>query len=105
MTYIKSFLFRLYLLTYSPLFPTILTLIIFISYRIYFEPVLLCDDNGNHLFQLKTELTTEAANYRIAEVKCEEYRDLKEQFRKFKEAEPNYNNPEEENKISNSLRT
>jgi hypothetical protein len=78
MTYIKNFLFRLYLLTYSPLFPTILTLIIFMSYRIYFEPVLLCDDNGGSLFLLKKDLAKMLADYRTAEVKYEKYTDLSE---------------------------
>lgn len=103
MNNIKCFLFRLYLLTYSPLFPIILTLVIFMTYRIYFEPVLLCDDNGYHLFQLKTELTTETANYRTAVIKCEEFNDLKEQYRVFKQIEPNYNNPDAEKNIYNNL--
>jgi hypothetical protein len=81
MTYIKNFLFRLYLLTYSPLFPTILTLIIFMSYRIYFEPVLLCDDNGGSLFLLKKDLAKMLADYRTAEVKYEKYTDLSELWR------------------------
>jgi hypothetical protein len=48
------------------------------SYRIYFEPVLLCDDNGGSLFLLKKDLAKMLADYRTAEVKYEKYTDLSE---------------------------
>jgi hypothetical protein len=51
------------------------------SYRIYFEPVLLCDDNGGSLFLLKKDLAKMLADYRTAEVKYEKYTDLSELWR------------------------
>jgi len=37
------FFTRLILFTYNPFFPILLSLLLFITYRIYFEPTLLCD--------------------------------------------------------------
>ena len=51
------------------------------TYKIYFEPVILCDDNGWTLYKLKHDLTLATADYRVAEVKCEQYYDLQEQSR------------------------
>lgn len=45
MVNIKSFFFRINCIIYSPIFPVLLTTIVFISYKIYFEPTLLCDGN------------------------------------------------------------
>jgi hypothetical protein len=102
---LKSFFLRLYLLTYSPIFPMLLGSIIFLAYRVYFDPVvMLCDDNGYRLFQLKSELTTETANYRTAVIKCERYYDLQEQLESFKETNPQYNNPEQERAIADGIR-
>lgn len=101
---IKCFLLRLYLLAYSPIFPVIVTWIIFMSYRIYFEPVMLCDDNGWTLFQLKSEITAEVGNYRTAVVKCEQYNDLKAQLEAFKRSEASYSNPDTEKIISDNLK-
>ena len=48
------------------------------SYRIYFEPAMLCDDNGESLFSLKKVLVKKLALYRTAEVEYEKYTDLSE---------------------------
>jgi hypothetical protein len=101
---IKYIFVRLWLLTYSPSFPTILGLIIFISYRVYFEPIALCDDNGYSLFQLKVEITSETGNYRAAVVKCEQYQDLKEQVDTYRQSEPDYDSYDAETKISKKLK-
>jgi len=50
------------------------------TYRIYFEPVILCDTNWT-LIDLKVELTHEIANFRIAEVEVQKYQDLGEQYK------------------------
>jgi len=83
MTNLKSFILRTYLFTYSPLFPIVLGSIIFITYRIYFEPVLLCDDHGYLLYELKRNLTKEIAKWRLADIECALYQDLQEQETKF----------------------
>ena len=48
------------------------------SYKIYFEPAMLCDDNGESLFSLKKGLVKSLAQYRTAEVKYEKHTDLSE---------------------------
>jgi hypothetical protein len=104
MNNIKNIFVRLWLLTYSPSFPVMLGLIIFIFYRVYFEPIALCDDKSYSLFQLKIELTTETGNYRASEVKCEQYQDLKEQVDRYKESEPNYDTSDAVKKIAQKLK-
>lgn len=101
---IKCFFIRLYLLTYSPAFPMLLGSIIFMAYRVYFEPAMLCDDNGYLLFQYKSDLTAQVANFRTAVVKCEHYYDLKDQLESFKEANPEFNNRQQEQNINENLR-
>ena len=73
MTNIKSFLLRIYLFTYSPIFPMVLGSIILIITRVYFEPVLLCDDNGLMLYELKTEFYSEVTKYNTSIVEIDEY--------------------------------
>lgn len=75
---VKCFLLRLYLLTYSPLFPVLLSSTIFIVYRIYFEPVILCD--GWDVMNLKYQLTVEIGKFRCADAKLSEYCDRCEQI-------------------------
>ena len=72
------------------------------SYRIYFEPAMLCDAKLD-LVKLKSELTSEVANYRTATIKCEEFYDLQAQSESFKQTEPNYKNPYDDKYIKNSL--
>jgi len=73
------------------------------SYRIYFEPAMLCDDKLT-LVKWKSELTSEVANYRTATIKCEEFYDLQDQSESFKRTEPNYKNPYDDNSIQDNLR-
>jgi len=85
---IKSFLFRLYLfilsrffiMILSPQFTVLLTWIIFMSYKIYFEPAILCDPNWE-LFHLKIQLTNDISYLRLAELNLAKYQDLDEQYR------------------------
>lgn len=100
---IKSILLRLYLLTYSPFFPILLTSIFFMTYKIYFEPVILCDDNGWTLFKLKHNLTLATADYRVAEVKCEQYYDLQEQRRIYKISDPYFSDPNGDKSVKQDL--
>ena len=103
MTNIKSFFLRLYLLTYSPLFPLVLTWTIFMAYRIYFEPVMLCDDTGWNLYQWKREITTYISDYRVAVCKCEKYYDLSSLLQTAKSLNPGYCEPEQEDFIANKI--
>lgn len=68
---------RLFLL--SSAFPILLGIMIFIVYIIYFEPAILCDDNGSILYELKRKLAEEIANYKIINVRFELYKDFQEQ--------------------------
>lgn len=81
MTNIKCFFLRLYLLTYSPIFPVLLGSTIFIVYRIYFEPVILCE--GWDVMNLKYEITKEVSSYRIADIKVQEYIDRRMQLERM----------------------
>ena len=87
---IKSFFLRLYLLTYSPIFPIVLGSIIFITYRMYFEPVLLCDDNGLRLYNLKIELYSEVTKYKTSIIEIDEYSSKLTELKKF--SQPNFRN-------------
>jgi hypothetical protein len=78
---IRCFFLRLYLLTYSPIFPIVLGSMIFITYRIYFEPVLLCDYTNWTLCNLKLDLTNHVTSYRIADVHLQAEMDKLEQIR------------------------
>ena len=73
------------------------------SYKIYFEPAMLCDDKLN-IVNWKSELTSEVANYRTATIKCEEFYDLQEQSESFKRTEPNYKNPYDDKSIEDNLK-
>jgi hypothetical protein len=68
----------------------VLGLIIFIAYRIYFEPVLLCDDNGLMLYNLKTELYSEVAKYKTSDIEIAEYNRKLTELKKF--SQPNFRN-------------
>jgi len=50
------------------------------SYRIYFEPVILCEPNWT-LVELKLNLTHKLADLRLAEVELAKYQDIDEQYR------------------------
>jgi hypothetical protein len=63
----------------SSAFPILLGIMIFIVYMVYFEPAILCDDNGYFLYELKRKLTEEIANYKIINVRFELYKELQEQ--------------------------
>lgn len=58
---IKYFIIRLHILMLSPIFPSLLTFILLIVYKIYFEPVILCDNGSSPLLldQLKQNLAEE----------------------------------------------
>ena len=49
------------MLILSPIFPSLLTIILLIVYKINFEPVILCDNGSSPMFlqQLKTNLVSE----------------------------------------------
>ena len=81
---------RLRLFILSPIFPIILGTILFLLYIIYSTPVMLCDDNSWALFELKTQLTSEVAKYRISLVNIEQYSDLQEQLNQV--SRPNFRN-------------
>ena len=59
---------RLRLFILSPIFTItiILGTILFLGFIVYSSPVMLCDGNGLTLFELKTQLTSELAKYRIS---------------------------------------
>ena len=87
---IKSFLFhwylfvlsRFFIIILSPQFIVLLTWIIFMSYKFYFEPAMLCEPNWT-LHQLKLQLTLELADLRLAEIEVEKYKDIDEQYREI----------------------
>jgi hypothetical protein len=74
----------------SPIFPILIGIIISMVYIIYFTPITLCDDNGLTLYELKTQLTLEVANYRTSIIDYEKYIDLKEQLQGI--SRPNFRN-------------
>lgn len=75
---------RLQLLVLSPIFLSLLNFIIFITYKICCDPVMLCDDGDIYtLYELKTNLTKETANYHIATLKIQEYNDLHNHLREI----------------------
>jgi len=75
---------RLQLLVLSPIFPSLLAFILLTIYKICFDPVMLCDDGDFYtLYELKTSLTKETANYHIATIKVEEYNDLHKQLKEI----------------------
>lgn len=89
---IDYILIRLRLFLLSPIFPITIVLgtILFLVFIIYSSPVMLCDDNGWTLFNLKTELTSELAKYRMSIVSIEQYSDLQEQLKEI--SRPNFRN-------------
>jgi len=105
---INSIFMRLRLLILSPIFPPIIILgtILFLVFIIYSSPVMLCDDNGWRLFELKSQLTSELAKYRISIISFEEYSDLQEQLNQI--SRPNFRNFSLEeyytNRIQNALK-
>lgn len=74
----------------SPIFPVLLGIILFVIYTIYTTPVFLCEDNSWTLYELKSQLTSEAAKFRVAQINIEQYTDLEEQLRSV--SLPNYRN-------------
>ncbi len=66
------------------LFPLVLVLTISLIYSIHFDTVTLCDYNGyTYLFQLKSNLTLEVANYKASIVHHECFCDLREQLTNY----------------------
>jgi hypothetical protein len=90
------------LFIFSPIFPVLLGLIIFIIYIIYFTPVILCDDNDLVLYSLKTELTSEITRYKTAILKMEHYTSLREQLQSV--SRPNFRNFSLEESYASNLR-
>ncbi len=70
----SNFLFIRLQFLISPLFFKILTIILFIIYKIIFDTH-LCDD-GLILYNLKVDLTMQTAEYRTANINYEFYTDL-----------------------------
>lgn len=64
-------LLRLFIL--SPIFPIVFGFTIFVAYEIHFGVVMLCDDNGFTLCQLKTELKNEIDKFNSAVFNKEMY--------------------------------
>jgi len=83
---------RLRLFLLSPVFPLIMILgtILFVVFIIYSSPVMLCDDNGWTLYELKNQLTSELAKYRVSLINIEQYSDLQEQLKQI--SRPNFRN-------------
>jgi len=81
---------RLRLFLLSPAFPIILGTILYLVYVVYLTPVILCDDNCLTLYELKTKLTSEVANYRVSIINIEQYSDLQEQLKQI--SRPNFRN-------------
>lgn len=78
---IKYFIIRLHMLTLSPIFPSLLTFILLIVYKIYFDTVILCDDGSPPMLldQLKENLDIEIAR------NTDFHKDLSEYIKKFDE--------------------
>jgi len=57
----NNLILRLQILWISPVFPSILTFVIFTIYKIMYDPLILCDE-GDSLDQLKENLREEANN-------------------------------------------
>ncbi len=70
-------LFRLRLLLLSPVSPIILGITVCVIYVIYCTPAILCDDNNWTLYELKTQLESEIARYKISTINMEKYTNLK----------------------------
>lgn len=62
MKYLKNILIHIELFVLFPVFPLLLSLMIFIACRV-FDPVILCDDNGLILYQLKTDLSNQITKF------------------------------------------
>lgn len=83
-------LFPLKLILKSPVIPIILGIIIFMIYIIYWTPATLCDDNGWYLYELKTQLESEIARYKISNINMDKYTNLKSLLKGI--SEPNFRN-------------
>jgi hypothetical protein len=101
----KNYIFiRLELLTLSPIFPSLLSFLLFTAYKIYFDPFMLCDEGDWYkLYELKGNLTREIANYNITMIKIGEYSDLQTQLNEV--SRPNYRNFSQESFYSSKLDT
>ena len=95
---------RLQLLILSPVFPSLLSFILLIVYKIYLDPATLCDDGDWYkLYELKVSLTKEIANYNISIIKVEEYTNLQAQLNEI--SRPNLRDFSKENLYSSKLDT
>lgn len=83
-------LFRLKLILKSPVFPIMLGITVCLIYVIYCTPAILCDDNGLNLYELKTQLESEIARYKISVINMEKYTNLKSLLKGI--SEPNFRN-------------
>jgi hypothetical protein len=61
------FIIRLHLLILSPIFASLLTFVLLIVYKIYFEPSILCDEGGSPLLlqQLEQNLREEKSTQSV----------------------------------------
>lgn len=94
-------LFRLRLILLSPVFPIILGITVFVIYVIYCTPAILCDDNGWNLYELKTQLESEIASYKISIINMEKYTNLKSLLKEI--SEPNFRNFNLENTYDDNM--
>jgi hypothetical protein len=98
----KYIFIRLQLIVLSPIFPPLLTFILLIVHKIYFDPFILCDDGDYYtLSDLKTNLTKETANYHVATLKIEEYNTLQNQLKEI--STPRFRNFTQEELYTNKL--
>jgi hypothetical protein len=79
----NNFILRLQILWLSPILPSILTFILFTIYKIYFDPVLLCDepDAPLTLKQLKESLLVAENNSRAIAISIQEFMAIVEEHR------------------------
>lgn len=97
----KIFFTNLKSLFLHPIFILLLLLTCYTIYIFYIANPALCDDGGSSLYELKTKLTKEIANYRIAIIKHECYSDLNQQL--WDISRPNFRNFSQENLIHGKI--
>lgn len=87
---------------YSPFLPILISIILFVSCRVFDPyPYILCDDGGWTLTNLKTELSIEMSKFENAKTMKESY--YQSYIDLIKISRPNYRNfSEEANLISNN---
>jgi len=98
--YLINIFIYLELFIYSPIFPLLLSLGIFIICRT-FDPVNLCDDSGWILHQLKTDLEIEISNLNNSIANKKKYYNLYLEL--IKMSRPNYRNFNAEQNLINNI--